>query len=321
MVGAAANLANPEYAASSGGGGRGGGGDDACFAGALAVGVADGVGGWEEAGEAAAFARALMEGAERASAAGASDPFKVLSAGYEGVRRLGARGACTACVVGLQPDGSLSVANLGDSGFVVLRRRRAAEAEAEGEGGFAVVSRSTPQQHFFNCPYQLMWDGTEEGDAPSDAQGYEVRVEPGDVLVVATDGLYDNVYDDDICRIAGEVLGDAGEGRGGGLSSLGASVSSVALAERLAREAQALATSPGYRSPFAAAWEAEAGPDQGSWDGGKLDDTTVVVAQFLPTPALGISGDNADDGPGALALASAAPQAEASVDASPLSPE
>ena len=304
MVGAAACLANPEYIAS------GGTGDDACFAGASAIGVADGVGGWEEAGEAAAFAKALMEGAERASAAGAVDPLKMLDAGYAGVRRLGAQGACTACVVGLQPDGSLRAANLGDSGFIVLRRSNLVElvedaadtsAHASAEAmGFVVVSRSEPQQHFFNCPFQLMWDGADEGDAPADAQAYDVRVEPGDVLVVATDGLFDNLFDGDICRIAGEVLGNPPP------TALEASVSSVALADRLARAAQALATAPGYRSPFAAAWEAEADPDQGAWEGGKLDDTTVVVAQFVaPTPGQSDSqGD--DDNQEHLALSSTA---------------
>jgi len=121
---------------------------------------------------------------------------------------------------------------------------------------------------------------------------------------VATDGLFDNLFDGDICRIAGEVLGDAPP------TALEASVSSVALADRLARAAQALATAPGYRSPFAAAWEAEADPGQGAWEGGKLDDTTVVVAQFVaptPTPEFSLPGQcdsqGDDDNQEPLALA------------------
>ncbi|KAK6941748.1 hypothetical protein RJ641_027125 [Dillenia turbinata] len=69
--------------------------------------------------------------------------------------------------------------NLGDSGFMVLRKG-------------IVVYQSPPQQHCFNCPYQL--GNHQNSDKPSSAQELEVEVKSGDILVAATDGLLDNAF-------------------------------------------------------------------------------------------------------------------------------
>lgn len=52
-------------------------------------------------------------------------------------------GSSTACVVFLNRENStLYTANIGDSGFMVVRRGR-------------VVRRSEEQQHYFNTPFQV----------------------------------------------------------------------------------------------------------------------------------------------------------------------
>ena len=52
-------------------------------------------------------------------------------------------GSCTACLVALdKEEKTLYSANLGDSGFILIR---------QGE----VVHRSAEQQHYFNTPFQL----------------------------------------------------------------------------------------------------------------------------------------------------------------------
>ena len=52
-------------------------------------------------------------------------------------------GSSTACIVSLhREERTIYSANLGDSGFLVVR---------DGE----IVHRSTEQQHYFNAPYQL----------------------------------------------------------------------------------------------------------------------------------------------------------------------
>ena len=52
-------------------------------------------------------------------------------------------GSSTACIVALHREKSiLHTANLGDSGFVVIRKN-------------SIVHRSQEQQHYFNSPFQL----------------------------------------------------------------------------------------------------------------------------------------------------------------------
>jgi protein phosphatase PTC7 len=52
-------------------------------------------------------------------------------------------GSSTACIVALHKEKSiLHTANLGDSGFVVIRKN-------------TIVHRSQEQQHYFNSPFQL----------------------------------------------------------------------------------------------------------------------------------------------------------------------
>lgn len=52
------------------------------------------------------------------------------------------------------------------------------------------------QQHSFNCPFQLAaqkrWP---EADPPEAADMYEVELLPGDILVLGSDGLFDNMWD------------------------------------------------------------------------------------------------------------------------------
>jgi len=81
-------------------------------------------------------------------------------------------------------------ANVGDSCFMVVRRGR-------------VLFRSPSQQHEFNFPFQL---GGEGSDKVSDAQCFMVPVQVGDVVVMGTDGLFDNVFDKDVALMAARGL-------------------------------------------------------------------------------------------------------------------
>lgn len=56
------------------------------------------------------------------------------------------------------------------------------------------MHRSKPQQHRFNCPYQLSATGA---DRVADADVGGVPVMGGDVVVIGTDGLFDNVFEAD----------------------------------------------------------------------------------------------------------------------------
>jgi protein phosphatase PTC7 len=100
-------------------------------------------------------------------------------------------GSSTICIVTLSPEKKfISAANLGDSGFVVIRNS-------------TVVFQTTPLQHFFDCPYQLgsCPDFVDATDYPSDAATYSLNVMPGDIIVMGSDGLWDNCTMDEIVQL------------------------------------------------------------------------------------------------------------------------
>src|SRR5206468_3975483 len=122
------------------------------------------------------------------------DSRELMQAGYDLVcddsSLLG--GGRTACVGIAQSDGSLEVANLGDSGFAQLRLN-------------AVHHYADPQTHAFNTPYQLSlipprilaqsrtFGGTPLADLPKDANVTNHELRHGDVLIFASDGVWDNL--------------------------------------------------------------------------------------------------------------------------------
>mmetsp|Transcript_22895 Transcript_22895/g.40754 ORF Transcript_22895/g.40754 Transcript_22895/m.40754 type:complete len:337 (-) Transcript_22895:252-1262(-) len=249
------------------------GGEDAWFIsqiGGGAIGVSDGVGGWRESGvnpgdyskffmkEACAYIEG--EGSPKI------DPLGALAAGHDKTRL---PGSATAVVLQLDADASKLIgANLGDSGFSVIRNGK-------------VVFQSEPLQHFFDCPYQFgaCPEFVELTDSPTDAQEYKLSVKPGDVVVMASDGLWDNCFSDEIASIV-DINGNDLE----------------KAAAQLAKLARMHAEDEQFESPYINA-AVEEGINLPWWEqllkmrfvdgklrlgrltGGKMDDITVVVAQ------------------------------------------
>lgn len=171
-------------------------GEDAHFScsvgdgrGAVALGVADGVGG---AADSAWYSAQLMSHADALSQSGLVDPGEILQQAWVLSRSQHALdGRSTACVVVLGNDGRdapvLRAANLGDSGFWVLRPRAA--------GRLGIAHKAKPQQHAYNCPFQLGWLDGIEINTPGDAEvSAPIALQRGDVVVVATDGLWDALH-------------------------------------------------------------------------------------------------------------------------------
>ncbi|CAD6215115.1 unnamed protein product [Miscanthus lutarioriparius] len=209
------------------------------------IGVADGVGGWADLGvDAGLYAKELMRNSLSAikdEPEGTIDPTRVLEKAYMSTK---ARGSSTACIITLKDQGIHAV-NLGDSGFVVVRDGR-------------TVLRSPSQQHDFNFTYQLESGGG--SDLPSSAQVFHFPVAPGDVIVAGTDGLFDNLYNNEISGVIVEALRVGLEPQ--------------IAAQKIAALARQRATDKNRQSPFASAAQ-EAGY---RYYGGKLDDITVVVS-------------------------------------------
>ncbi|KAJ2715627.1 hypothetical protein H4R19_001095 [Coemansia spiralis] len=175
-------------------------GEDAFFHRSDAIGIADGVGGWAGVKDAdpSLFSRRLMHHVcrevqryediddELFSHYFDATPVDIMRRAYEftvdEMKAASKRGSSTACVVVLRGD-ELRVANLGDCGLTVVR---------QGD----MVYRTEEQQHSFNYPYQL---GTEpHSDKPSDAQVFRLKIQKGDVIIVGSDGVFDNLFDEDI---------------------------------------------------------------------------------------------------------------------------
>ncbi|GBG59274.1 hypothetical protein CBR_g32289 [Chara braunii] len=222
------------------------GGEDAHFISSdeHAVGVADGVGGWAEVGiDAGEYARQLMCNsvqALRQEPPGLADPVRVLARAHE---RTKVQGSSTACIILLRDD-VLQAANLGDSGFILIRKGR-------------TVFKSPPQQHSFNFPYQL---GSGGSDSPESAEMYGIAVAPGDVIIVGTDGLFDNVYDTELATVV--------------MHSINSGWGPQDTAQRISAIARLRAQDKHRQTPFARAAQ-EAGY---RYQGGKMDDITVIVS-------------------------------------------
>jgi protein phosphatase PTC7 len=146
------------------------------------IAVADGVGGWESKGvNPRAFADEILTKTYELIKKGVKDPKYAISSSFP---HLSSVGSATFCMGKLDKDGIFRVANIGDSGFIVIR-----------DGN--ILIESSEHQHDFNYPYQLGigLDGLPHGeDRPSDAEVYRMELERGDIIVMGTDGLLDNLW-------------------------------------------------------------------------------------------------------------------------------
>lgn len=178
--------------------------------GTAAFAVADGVGGWTESRvDPADFSHALCRYMARSAVSWPGERSEaetlrakqLLQMGYDRVVNDGTvrAGGSTASVGVASDDGHVELANLGDSGSVLLRLA-------------AVHHYSVPQTHGFNTPYQLsiipprmraqaeVFGGGFLEDFPRDAAVTNIRMQHGDVLLLATDGVFDNLNNQDILK-------------------------------------------------------------------------------------------------------------------------
>ncbi|PWZ26677.1 putative protein phosphatase 2C 24 [Zea mays] len=221
---------------------------------ACVIGVADGVGGYRSQGvDASAFSRGLMNNAyaevAKAPVPGTRFcPRALLERAHQMTAAAHTPGASTAAIVSLVGS-TLKWALVGDSGFAVLR-------------GGRILCRSPTQQHYFNCPYQL--SSRQDRTRVSDALVGEVAAKEGDIVILATDGLFDNVFDDEIEGIVrmGTTLGFA----------------PLNMAEVLAGFACEAAGCDYRDSPYSLG-RRQLG--KSLLTGGKPDDITVVVAYIV----------------------------------------
>jgi len=162
-----------------------------------ALGIADGVGGWTFLGyDPSLFAWDLMNCCKECATTNTwPDPQDILVGGYNKVVEKNEieAGSSTACILTLdKTTGTVYSSNIGDSGFIVIRNGK-------------VAYQTHELQHYFNAPYQLSVlpdemknDPINIMDSPNDAIIDQCTVEEGDVIVLGTDGLWDNIFNEEI---------------------------------------------------------------------------------------------------------------------------
>ncbi|CAL4913034.1 unnamed protein product [Urochloa decumbens] len=222
------------------------GGEDAYFIACDGwFGVADGVGQWSFEGiNAGLYARELMDGCKKIVTETQGAPGmrteEVLAKAADEARSPG-----SSTVLVAHFDGQvLHASNIGDSGFLVIRN---------GE----IYKKSKPMTYGFNFPLQI-----EKGDDPLKlVQKYAIDLQEGDAIVTATDGLFDNVYEEEVAGIVSK--------------SLEADLKPTEIAEFLVARAKEVGRCGFGSSPFS---DAALAAGYLGYSGGKLDDVTVVVS-------------------------------------------
>jgi len=219
------------------------------------MGVSDGVGGWADMGvNAGEYSRQLMHLSDQMSQeedANSPNPKRVL---YKAAQSCTAKGSATATILSLsnsdENGASLRGANLGDSGFIVVRDTK-------------VAFKSPVQQHSFNFPYQLS-TVPKYSDNPMAAETFDLTVAPGDTVVLGTDGLFDNLFPEEIASIVYQAKAKGtkpGE-----------------LAHILSKIVFEVATDKTRDTPFSYGARQVGFPHE---YGGKMDDVTIVVTYIM----------------------------------------
>ncbi|OII72318.1 protein phophatase 2C [Cryptosporidium andersoni] len=228
--------------------------------------VADGVGGWNVHGiNPAKYSRVLTKSITRnikeldSNNKVDSKNFlsSVLHNAYKEAEESNIIGSSTVCLVYFNGINKLYTANLGDSGCLVYRRR-----------DNSIIYETPFQQHSFNTPFQL---GTGSRDSPNDAIYDTIEgIQEGDVILIATDGLWDNLSKEEIIDI---------------LSRLDKRNPQV-IAEKLGKEACQISLDPHHLSPYAinlAKYLNQRNIDCQNFEkpiyytGGKPDDITILI--------------------------------------------
>jgi len=228
------------------------GGEDAVFTKGRTFGVFDGVSGAEKEEGRALYSRTLasqvkdLVGNEGTTIGEMREYLKIAA----DVANMEATGASTATIASVGEDGYLRVLNLGDCVVAVFRDGKA-------------VSKTKEILHYFDCPYQLAEDSP---DRPRDGTALTFKVEPGDIIVGATDGVFDNLLQGQV----GELIAGTAAPKAG------------ALASKIVSESRAVSQDPQAPTPYAKQAKNKRGYENyRNGVGGKVDDIGCVVVRCL----------------------------------------
>jgi protein phosphatase PTC7 len=222
------------------------GGEDAVFTKGRTFGVFDGVSGADKLDGVPLYSRTLanemkkMVGAEGVTVQDMTNYLTTAAAYADGA----ATGASTAVVASIGENGFLQALNVGDSYCVVIR---------DGK----ITAKTREISHYWECPYQLSEDSP---DRPRDGTKLNVELIPGDVVIMGSDGVFDNVSDDLLLDLVTKAPSKA--------TSLAKKICDLSRKQSLDRNSE---------TPYAKQAQRRGDPDYRSGLGGKVDDVSCVV--------------------------------------------
>ena len=227
-------------------------------------------------------------------------PAELLGKAYDRVKADDIIGSSTACIAMFDElRHQLHFSNLGDSGIVVLRhidsdvagalKRDKTTPRTERKSDLRVAFVSQQQLKSFNHPFQLGWTGEEvSGEDSSFKTSAEcctssIHIRRGDIIILATDGLFDNVELEDITQIALEweqkngfiddrdIVSREKRWKEGSSMSMESAKTIDSLAKTLVDKARENSLNSSIDSPFAIL----AKENDIMWSGGKCPKATI----------------------------------------------
>ena len=243
------------------------------------LGIADGVGGFAElGGDPALFAQTLMKNALEASNEHHFDEDQVcrniINEAYNELlkdfrsKEVVPMGGSTACIALINTnDGKIKFANVGDSGLMILR------PTSDEKKDYKIIFQTKALQYRFNCPYQLAFSPKHGEFNPTNESDTEESFEAtksfclrsDDIVLLATDGVLDNLFPSDIEEIVNTV--DFSTESTDNVSNL--------ISKKISFKAREYSLDRNRNSPFAVAELEQTGKAR---LGGKRDDIATVAA-------------------------------------------
>lgn len=249
------------------------GGEDALFTHEGLICVADGVGGWSEVGvDPSKYSNELVGNIGKHFLRGNAhlNPKALFAKSCNETRSMGSA-TCCFCLLDTEKNYFHAV-NMGDSGYLLLRKssnlhvhhnealNKVLNNKKDKDNQLQILYKSEEQQHSFNFPYQV---GT-HGDDPNEAEIKVHQFEENDIIVLGTDGLWDNVFVENVRDLISEYIDDT--------TNVIRDLNSVAM--DLGKFTEKLSLDGNYNSPFCVR-------SGGLYRGGKPDDITIIVAQIV----------------------------------------
>jgi len=158
-----------------------------------------------------------------------------------------ATGASTALVASIDKDGYLHALNVGDSSLLVIRNN-------------GIVARSREIVHYFDCPFQLAEDSP---DRPKDGTKFKRLLQPGDAILMGSDGIFDNLTDEQILQFVANPK---------------YSNNPALLLRVIINEARKISLDKEVMTPYSQMAKRYGYPEYSNGVGGKVDDISGVIA-------------------------------------------